>query len=79
MALSFTEGSIGGDIKGLPLRDLEAFCGLKTPAPGPADAPEAEAEPSGSNGFAVAPSKTVGHRALLWINPHTPFFFRSEL
>ena len=36
-------------------------------------------EPSGSNGFAIAPSNTVNHRALLLINPHTSFFFRSEL
>ena len=37
------------------------------------------AEPSGSNGIAIAPSNTVGHHALLLINPHTSFFFRSEL
>src|SRR5206468_1780818 len=33
----------------------------------------------GSNGFAIAPSNTLNHRALLLINPHTTFFFRSEL
>ena len=32
-----------------------------------------------SNGFAIAPANTVNHRALLLINPHTTFFFRSEL
>ena len=37
------------------------------------------AEPSGSNGIAIAPSNTVDHHALLLINPHTSFFFRSEL
>ena len=36
-------------------------------------------EPSGSNGIAIAPSNTAGHHALLLINPHTSFFFRSEL
>ncbi|HEY1339272.1 MAG TPA: penicillin acylase family protein, partial [Bryobacteraceae bacterium] len=36
-------------------------------------------EPSGSNGAAVAPSNTSGHHALLLINPHTSFYFRSEL
>ena len=37
-------------------------------------------EPRGSNGIAIAPSNTVGKKhALLWINPHTSFFFRSEL
>ncbi len=36
-------------------------------------------EPRGSNGMAVAPSNTSEHHALLLINPHTSFFFRSEL
>ena len=36
-------------------------------------------EPTGSNGIAIAPSNTTSHHALLWINPHTSFFFRSEL
>ncbi|WP_433966719.1 penicillin acylase family protein [Tunturiibacter gelidiferens] len=36
-------------------------------------------EPTGSNGIAIAPSNTVDHHALLLINPHTSFFFRSEL
>ena len=29
--------------------------------------------------MAVAPSNTLGRHALLLINPHTSFFFRSEL
>ena len=36
-------------------------------------------EPRGSNGMAIAPSNTAAHHALLLINPHTSFFFRSEL
>ena len=36
-------------------------------------------EPGGSNGAAVAPANTTAHHALLLINPHTSFFFRSEL
>jgi acyl-homoserine-lactone acylase len=35
-------------------------------------------EPLGSNGIAIAPANTRGKRALLLINPHTSFFFRSE-
>ncbi|MDB4917975.1 MAG: peptidase penicillin amidase [Gemmatimonadetes bacterium] len=79
MALSFSEGSIGGDIEKVSLRDLEAFYG-KAPTK-PAALPEGGApkEPSGSNGFAIAPQNTLNHHALLWINPHTSFFFRSEL
>ncbi len=33
----------------------------------------------GSNGFAIAPANTRDGHALLLINPHTSFFFRSEL
>jgi hypothetical protein len=40
---------------------------------------EPDFEPRGSNGFAIAPSNTADGRALLLINPHTSFFFRSEL
>jgi acyl-homoserine-lactone acylase len=77
MALSFTEGSIGGDIERVNLNQLEAFYGKKPVAQ--VDAPVRDAEPRGSNGAAIAPSNTAGHHALLLINPHTSFFFRSEL
>jgi acyl-homoserine-lactone acylase len=85
MALSFTEGSIGGDIERVNLRQLQAFYGGAAsgrPAPAPADHRDdfqPPPEPSGSNGIAIAPSNTVDHHALLLINPHTSFYFRSEL
>jgi acyl-homoserine-lactone acylase len=72
MALSFTEGSIGGDIEKIDLNQLAAFYGQ-------AAAEQHDPEPAGSNGAAIAPSNTVGHHALLLINPHTSFYFRSEL
>ena len=79
MALSFTEGSIGGDIERINLAQLEAFYG-KVPVSANISADDDEVEePTGSNGMAVAPSNTAGHHALLLINPHTSFFFRSEL
>ncbi len=81
MALTFSEGSIGGDIEKVNLRNLAAFYG-KDAAPTPAPAEEDASiykEPGGSNGIAIAPSNTQSHHALLWINPHTSFFFRSEL
>jgi acyl-homoserine lactone acylase PvdQ len=79
MALSFTEGSIGGDIERINLVQLEAFYG-KTPVTAALSADDDEIEePRGSNGMAVAPSNTTEHHALLLINPHTSFFFRSEL
>ena len=74
MALSFTEGSIGGDIERVDLNQLAAFYGKAA-----AEQREYDPEPAGSNGAAIAPSNTVGHHALLLINPHTSFYFRSEL
>src|ERR1035438_5800224 len=78
MALSFTEGSIGGDIEKVNLGPLGAFYGKPPVSPQP-PAQEFDEEPRGSNGAAVAPANTVGHHALLLINPHTSFYFRSEL
>ena len=78
MALSFTEGSIGGDIERIDLAGLEAFYSKRGRALASAPAP-ADPEPKGSNGFAIAPQNTAGGKALLLINPHTSFFFRSEL
>jgi acyl-homoserine-lactone acylase len=85
MALSFTEGSIGGDVERISLGELEAFYGKpQLQASAEVKAREfAQAvgfrEPTGSNGFAIAPSNTKDGHALLLINPHTSFFFRSEL
>jgi acyl-homoserine lactone acylase PvdQ len=79
MALSFTEGSIGGDIERVNLGQLAAFYG-RVPAPPATPVDDFEPpEPGGSNGMAIAPSNTARHHALLLINPHTSFYFRSEL
>ena len=78
MALSFTEGSIGGDIERVSPAGLEAFYGNnKHTLLIPRDL--RLREPAGSNGIAIAPKLTKDGHALLLINPHTSFFFRSEL
>ncbi len=91
MPLTFSEGSIGGDIERVNLNQLEAFYGRPTGTGGQARGQMLDAtatslapshddnEPRGSNGIVVGPSNTVNKRALLLINPHTSFFFRSEL
>jgi acyl-homoserine-lactone acylase len=79
MALSFTEGSIGGDIESISLEELRDFYGETTGRPAPLNSTGRAPMQSGSNGFAIAPANTVNRRALLLINPHTTFFFRSEL
>jgi acyl-homoserine-lactone acylase len=75
MALSFTEGSIGGDIERIDLKQLESFYAHKPVLA----AAQRDTEPRGSNGIAIAPKLTAGGGALLLINPHTSFYFRSEL
>jgi acyl-homoserine-lactone acylase len=91
MALAFSEGSIGGDIEDIDLKALQAFyekparplvTPLMTPFVTPAAAamtPDLDAEPRGSNGFAIAPKLTQAGHALLLINPHTSFYFRPEV
>ena len=84
MALTFSEGSIGGDIERVNTRQLEAFY-----EEGPMGMAMAQLdleqplidweEPRGSNGIAISPKNTVNGNSLLLINPHTSFFFRSEL
>lgn len=90
MALTFSEGSIGGDIETINLNQLQAFyskppeiasvrseSGSDRVTTGEERDPNID--PGGSNGIAVAPSNTIGKHALLLINPHTSFYFRSEL
>lgn len=75
MALSFTEGSIGGDIERISLSELKTFYGQPTPKTAMELGPR---EPTGSNGIAIAPKLTKDGHALLLINPHTSFYFRAE-
>jgi acyl-homoserine-lactone acylase len=74
MALSFTEGSIGGDIERIDLDQLKAFYSGEPIAA----APVPWVERQGSNGIAIAPKLTADGSPLLLINPHTSFYFRSE-
>lgn len=85
MALSFTEGSIGGDIESVDLDRLAQFY-PEQDAPTAAAAPRGSGSAApedvhlgGSNGFAIAPRLSATGHALLWINPHTSFYFRAEL
>ncbi|ATC31301.1 acylase [Caulobacter vibrioides] len=79
MALSFSEGSIGGDIERVALTQLEAFYGKRQLAMTADEKGLLFKEPTGSNGIAIAPKLTLDGAAMLLINPHTSFFFRSEM
>jgi len=88
--LLFSEGSIGGNVSVVPLERLKEFysqppgVGFRpAPAPRAAEArlafEQAEEEPTGSNGFAIGTGKSASGHPLLLINPHTSFYFRSEV
>ena len=80
MALSFSEGSIGGDIERVALSQLQAFYGQGQSAGSGAARREPDARADAAQ--TASPSRrrnTPSHHALLLINPHTSFYFRSEL
>lgn len=79
MALTFSEGSIGGDIESIDLRELERFYGKRTALAQAGVDKGFDPEPRGSNGFAISPRRSASGHALLMINPHTSFYFRPEV
>lgn len=79
MALTFSEGSIGGDIETIALNPLRSFYEIGEPSAIALEERDFEIEPKGSNGFAIAPQLTKNGNALLLINPHTSFYFRPEM
>jgi len=79
MPLLFTEGSIGGNITIIPISGVRDFYENNQLGTRVVSIPEWEEEPPGSNGFAIGPAKTQGGHPLLLINPHTSFYFRTEV
>ena len=87
--LLWTDGSIGAiNTDFLTAADVKEFYGVGTMGinenhksiekTAPADQ-SAEPDPTGSNGFAFAPSITASGKAILYINPHVTFYFRPEV
>ncbi len=80
-ALMRTDGSISAtQTGGASIQEIKSFYQ-------PGSAPVSYRQPletddnislSGSNGFAIAPSKTASKHAMLYINPHVTFYFRTE-
>ncbi|UJP63521.1 penicillin acylase family protein [Mongoliitalea daihaiensis] len=79
MALTFSEGSIGGDIETISVNQLKAFYDKEFQASLVYQERNFDEEPKGSNGFAIAPQLSSTGNALLMINPHTSFYFRPEV
>jgi acyl-homoserine lactone acylase PvdQ len=79
MPFLFSEGSIGGDIETISLKELRELYGQSGNTPSNPGGDGMDEEPRGSNGIAIAPGKSKTGNALFLINPHTSFYFRSEI
>jgi acyl-homoserine lactone acylase PvdQ len=81
--LIYTDGSIGptqtGGLKTEDIAALYKFSDGRINAYAQPAKPAYEYDPMGSNGMALAPSRTQSKNAILYINPHVTFYFRDEV
>lgn len=74
----WTDGSIGAiSTADITVRELRDFYS-EGKTTGAIDVKPLDHQ-TGSNGFAIAPQNTASGNAILYINPHTTFYFRPEV
>ncbi|HZY37857.1 MAG TPA: penicillin acylase family protein [Mucilaginibacter sp.] len=79
-ALMFTDGSVSATVTGgINMNETRNFYGGKDEKIGEAYRLGIDEREIGSNGFAIAPSRSASGHAMLYINPHVPFYFRDEV